>query len=51
MVKFRFQDLKIWKLAIEIANGLCDVADELEGKKISSANLVAETTNIEANFL
>jgi four helix bundle protein len=34
MVKFRFQDLKIWKLAIEIANGLCDVADELEEKRL-----------------
>jgi hypothetical protein len=33
MVKFRFQDPKIWKLAIEIANGLCDVADELEEKR------------------
>ena len=33
MVKFRFQDLKIWKLAIETANGLCVVADEFEGKR------------------
>ena len=30
MVKFRFQDLKIWQLAIEIADELFDIADELE---------------------
>jgi four helix bundle protein len=34
MVKFRFQDLKIWQLAIEIANSLFDIADELEQKKL-----------------
>ena len=34
MVKFRFQDLKIWQLAIEIANELFDVADDLEQKKL-----------------
>lgn len=34
MVKFRFQDLKIWQLAIEIADALFDMADELEGKKL-----------------
>jgi len=34
MVKFRFQDLKIWQLAIEIANELFDLADELEKKKL-----------------
>ncbi len=34
MVKFRFQDLKIWQLAIEIANELFDIADELEQKKL-----------------
>jgi four helix bundle protein len=33
-VKFRFQDLKIWQLAIEIADQLFDVADELEKKKL-----------------
>ena len=32
MVKFRFQDLKIWQLAIEIADALFDIADELEKK-------------------
>jgi hypothetical protein len=32
MVKFRFQDLKIWQLAIQIANELFDIADELEQK-------------------
>lgn len=34
MVKFRFQDLKIWQLAIEIADELFDVADDLEQKKL-----------------
>jgi four helix bundle protein len=33
MVKFRFQDLKIWQLAIQIANDLFDIADALERKK------------------
>jgi four helix bundle protein len=33
-VKFRFQDLEIWKLAIEIANELFDIADELEERKL-----------------
>ena len=30
--KFRFQDLKIWQLAIEITDDLLDIADELEKK-------------------
>ena len=34
MVKFRFQDLKIWQLSIEIADELFDIADELETKKL-----------------
>lgn len=34
MVKFRFQDLKIWQLSIEIADDLFDIADELEKKKL-----------------
>ena len=34
MPKFRFQDLKIWQLAIEIADELFDIADELEQKKL-----------------
>ncbi len=33
MVKFRFQDLKIWKSAIEIANDLFDIADDLDKRK------------------
>jgi len=32
--KFRFEDLEIWKLAIEIARILFDIADELEKKKL-----------------
>lgn len=34
MVKFRFQDLKIWQLAIQIAYELFNIADELEEKKL-----------------
>ena len=34
MGRFRFQDLKIWQLAIEIANELFDVAADLEQKKL-----------------
>jgi len=34
MAKFRFQDLKIWQLAVEIVNDLFDVADELEQRKL-----------------
>ena len=32
--KFRFQDLEIWQLAIEIADSLFDIADKLERKKL-----------------
>ncbi|MCU0344095.1 MAG: four helix bundle protein, partial [Ignavibacterium sp.] len=32
--KFRFQDLEIWKQAIEIADELFDIADELEKKHL-----------------
>jgi four helix bundle protein len=34
MVKFRFQDLEIWQLSIEIADELFDIADMLEKKKL-----------------
>ena len=34
MVKFRFQDLRIWELAIQIADELFDIADELEQKRL-----------------
>lgn len=34
MVKFRFQNLVIWKMVIEIANKLLDIADELEKKHL-----------------
>ena len=33
MAKFRFQDLKIWQLAIQIADELFDIADSLEDKR------------------
>lgn len=34
MAKFRFQDLEIWKEAIEIGDVLFDIADGLEEKKL-----------------
>ena len=34
MARFRFQDLKIWQFAIEIADELFDIADALEQKKL-----------------
>ena len=34
MAKFRFQDLQIWQLSIQIANELFDIADALEKKKL-----------------
>ncbi len=34
MTKFRFQDLEIWQLAIEIADELFDIANELEKKRL-----------------
>jgi four helix bundle protein len=33
MAEFRFQDLKIWKLSIEIADELLDIADELDKRR------------------
>ena len=40
-IKFRFQDLKIWQLAIQIANELFDIADELEKKRFRRYALCA----------
>lgn len=34
MGKFRFQNLEIWKISIEIANGLFTISDELEQKRL-----------------
>lgn len=34
MAKFRFQDLELWKIAIEIADELFDIADNLERKRL-----------------
>jgi four helix bundle protein len=33
MAKFRFKDLEIWQMAIEIGDELFDIADELQEKK------------------
>jgi four helix bundle protein len=61
MVKFRFQDLKIWQLAIEIADALFDIADDLELKKLfrfaeqlrgsgmSMSNTIAEGSGSSSN--
>jgi len=34
MSRFRFQDLRIWQLAIEIADQLFDLADALDQKRL-----------------
>jgi four helix bundle protein len=34
MVKFRFEGLEIWQIAIEIADKLFDIADDLENKRL-----------------
>jgi len=34
MAKFRFEDMEIWQLAVEIGNQLFDIADDLERRKL-----------------
>lgn len=34
MAEFRFQNMEIWQLAIEIADILFDIADDLEQRKL-----------------
>jgi four helix bundle protein len=34
MIKFRFQDLKIWHLSIQIADELFDIAENLDKKRL-----------------
>jgi four helix bundle protein len=34
MAKFRFQDLEIWKVAIEIGDELFDISDKLDKKRL-----------------
>ena len=34
VIRFRFQNLKVWQLAIEIADDLFDIADQLEEKEL-----------------
>jgi four helix bundle protein len=34
MTKFRFENLEVWKLSIEIADDLFDISDELERRKL-----------------
>ncbi|HID81389.1 MAG TPA: four helix bundle protein [Thiotrichales bacterium] len=34
MARFRFQDLEIWEMAIEIADELFDIADNLEQRRL-----------------
>jgi len=33
-MKFRFEDLQIWQMAVEIGNRLLDIADDLECRKL-----------------
>ncbi len=33
MAKFRFQDFEIWKISIELADKLFDIAEKVEGMK------------------
>jgi four helix bundle protein len=61
MVRFRFQDLEIWKEAIDIGNSLFDIADMLEEKKLyrfseqlrasgmSMSNNIAEGSGSDSN--
>ena len=61
MIKFRFQDLEIWQLAVEIADKLFDIADDLEQKKfykfaeqlraagMSMSNNIAEGSGSDSN--
>ena len=56
MAKFRFEDLEIWKLAIEIGMKIFDIADKMEESKLyrfidqargvglSMSNNIAEST-------
>ena len=34
MAKFRFEDLEVWPMAIEIANELFDISDHLDKKRL-----------------
>ena len=34
MAKFRFQDLEIWQMAIEISDELFDIADDLDKRRL-----------------
>lgn len=33
-MKFRFQDMEIWRLSIKVGNSLFDIADDLERRKL-----------------
>ena len=61
MGMFRFEDMEIWKMAITIADKLCDIADELDKKRLyrfseqlraagmSMSNNIAEGSGSESN--
>ncbi len=61
MVKFRFEDLEIWRLAIEVADKLLNIADKLEKEKLfrfaeqlrgaamSMSNNIAEGSGSDSN--
>ncbi len=52
MVKFRFQDLEIWKDAITVADKLLNIADQLESAKLYrfSEQLCGATMSISNNI-
>jgi four helix bundle protein len=61
MAKFRFQDLEIWNIAIEIGDRLQEIADDLEchkkyrfaeqlrGASLSISNNIAEGSGSDSN--
>ncbi|HXX35250.1 MAG TPA: four helix bundle protein [Thermodesulfobacteriota bacterium] len=52
MVKFRFQDLKIWQLSIQIDNELCDIAESSSKREFKQFLNMARRSAFEvANIL
>ena len=52
MVKFRFQDLKIWQLSIQIDNELCDIAESSSKREFKQfLNMVRRSAFEVANIL
>lgn len=49
-IKFRFQDLRIWQSAIEIADELFDIADDLEKKLADLSVLCRQITSFQKSL-